>query len=240
MESVIFQANVLGMLAYIVPAMLLFFEMIKNVEDKLVERKLYIACGVGVVFGTIADIIMILGGIDLYSNTGYAAMILVSPFVMLIFMFIGVNLNTFKSEPAAPFYSAGFGLFFGGSMEFWKLLMTEGRFPDIGAGDLLLIAGFGLGTVLFFGGAGMWIAYGIVHGNGARVAGRLAFLYLFLAFLNASALENIHYDVHRSVLVSVTALAGYFAIGAASFHQASLKLPSISEITRDDGESKVS
>jgi len=40
MESVIFQANVLGMLAYIVPAMLLFFEMIKNVEDKLVERKL--------------------------------------------------------------------------------------------------------------------------------------------------------------------------------------------------------
>ena len=240
MESVIFQANVLGMLAYIVPAMLLFFWMIKNVEDKLVERKLYLACGIGVVFGTIADIIMILGGIDLYSNSGYAAMILVSPFVMLIFMFIGVNLNTFKSEPAAPFYSAGFGLFFGGSMEFWKLLMTEGRFPDIGAGDLLLIAGFGLGTVLFFGGAGMWIAYGIVHGNGPRVAGRLAFLYLFLAFLNASALENIHYDGHRSVLVSVTALAGYFAIGAASFHQASLKLPSISEITRDDGESKVS
>ena len=240
MESVIFQANVLGMLAYIVPAMLLFFWMIKNVEDKLVERKLYLACGIGVVFGTIADIIMILGGIDLYSNTGYAAMILVSPFVMLIFMFIGVNLNTFKSEPAAPFYSAGFGLFFGGSMEFWKLLMTEGRFPDIGAEDLLLIAGFGLGTVLFFGGAGMWIAYGIVHGNGARVAGRLAFLYLFLAFLNASALENIHYDVHRSVLVSVAALAGYFAIGATLFHQASLKLPSISEITRDDGESKVS
>ena len=240
MESVIFQANVLGMLAYIVPAMLLFFWMIKNVEDKLVERKLYLACGIGVVFGTIADIIMILGGIDLYSNTGYAAMILVSPFVMLIFMFIGVNLNTFKSEPAAPFYSAGFGLFFGGSMEFWKLLMTEGRFPDIGAGDLLLIAGFGFGTVLFFGGAGMWIAYGIVHGNGARVAGRLAFLYLFLAFLNASALENVHYDVHRSVLVSVAALAGYFAIGATLFHQASLKLPSISEITRDDGESKVS
>jgi hypothetical protein len=184
---------------------------------------------------------MILGGIDLYSNdTGYAAMILVSPFVMLIFMFIGVNLNTFKSEPAAPFYSAGFGLFFGGSMEFWKLLMTEGRFPDIGAEDLLLIAGFGLGTVLFFGGAGMWIAYGIVHGNGARIAGRLAFLYLFLAFLNASALENIHYDVHRSVLISVTALAGYFAIGATLFHQASFKLPSISEITRDDGKNEIS
>ena len=85
MDSVIFQANVLGMLAYIVPAMLLFFEMIKKVEDKLVERKLYIACGVGVVFGTIADIIMILGGIDLHSeDTGYAAMMLVTPFVMML------------------------------------------------------------------------------------------------------------------------------------------------------------
>ena len=237
MESVIFQANVLGMLAYIVPAMLLFFEMIKNVEDKLVERKLYVACGIGVVFGTIADIIMILGSIDLHSaNTGYASMILVSPFVMLIFLFIGVNLNTFKSEPAAPFYSAGFGLFFGGSIEFWKLLMTEERFPDIEIGDLLLIAGFGLGTVLFFGGAGMWIAYGIMNENGVRVAGRLALLYLFLAFLNASALENIHYDVHDSVLISVAALAGYFVIGAASFHQALLRLPSISEITNQEGE----
>ena len=86
----------------------------------------------------------------------------------------------------------------------------------------------------------MWIAYGIVHSNGVRVAGRLAFLYLFLVFLNASALENIHYDVHDSLLVSVAALAGYFAIGAASFHQASLRLPSISEITRNDGESKIS
>ena len=241
MDSVIFQANVLGMLAYIVPAMAIFFWMIKDVEDKLVERKLYLACGVGVVFGTIADIIMILGGIDLHSeDTGYGAMILISPFVMLIFLFIGVNLNTFKSEPAAPFYSAGFGLFFGGSIEFWKLLMTEGRFPDIGLVDILLIASFGLGTVLFLGGAGMWIAYGIRNDNGARVASRLAFLYLFLAFLNASALENIHYGVHDSVLISVAALAGYFVIGGALFHQALLRLPSISEITRDSEDNKVS
>ena len=241
MDSVIFQANVLGMLAYILPAAAIFFWMIKEVEDRLVERKLYLACGIGVVFGTIADILMILGGIDLHSeDTGYAAMILVSPFIVLAFMFIGVNLNTFKSEPAAPFYSAGFGLFFGGSLEFWKLLMTEERFPEIGILDMLFIAGFGIGTMLFLGGGGMWIAYGIMNENGVRIAGRLALLYLFLAFLNASALENIHYDVHDTVLVNVAALAGYLVIGAALFHQGLLRLPSISEITSDDGESKIS
>jgi hypothetical protein len=235
MDSVIFQANVLGMLAYILPAAAIFFWMIKEVEDRLVERKLYLACGVGVVFGTIADILMILGGIDLHSeDTGYAAMILVSPFIILAFMFIGVNLNTFKSEPAAPFYSAGFGLFFGGSLEFWKLLMTEERFPEIGILDMLFIAGFGIGTMLSLGGGGMWIAYGIMNENGVRIAGRLALLYLFLAFLNASALENIHYDVHDTVLVNVAALAGFLVIGATLFHQSLLRLPDISDITKND------
>ena len=64
MDSIIFQGNVIGMLAYIVPAMLFFSWIIKEVEENLVERKLYIACGLGVVLGTGADIIMILGGIN--------------------------------------------------------------------------------------------------------------------------------------------------------------------------------
>ena len=56
------------MLAYIVSAMLLFSWIIKDVEQKLVERKLYVACGLGVVLGTGSDIIMILGGINGYSE----------------------------------------------------------------------------------------------------------------------------------------------------------------------------
>ena len=49
MDSIIFQGNVIGMLAYIVSAMLIFSWIIKDVEQKLVERKLYVACGLGVV-----------------------------------------------------------------------------------------------------------------------------------------------------------------------------------------------
>ena len=234
MDSVIFQGNVLGMLAYIMPAAGIFFKLIKKIEEDLVERKLYLACGIGVVLGTIADIVMILGGLDLYSTElGYASMILVSPFVTFVFLFFGVNLNTFRSEPAAAYYSVGFGLFFGGAIEFWRLLMTEVRYPDTTVVDIIFIAGFGFSTVLFLGGASIWIAYGIKNGNGPRVAARLCFLYLFLVFLNASALENIHYNVHDSILINVTALAGCLVAGIALFHQGVLKLPNISGMTKN-------
>ena len=47
MDSIIFKGNVIGMLMYIIPAMLLFFWIIKGLENRLVERKLYLSCGIG-------------------------------------------------------------------------------------------------------------------------------------------------------------------------------------------------
>jgi len=147
---------------------------------------------------------------------------------MMIFLFIGVNLNTFKSEYAAPYYSAGLGLFFGGSLEFWRLLVTEERY-NLDETEALLIAAFGFGTILFLGGAGTWIAYGIKNEQGPRYAARLSFLYLFLAFLYASALENIHYNVHDSILITIAALIGYLVVSVTLFHQAFLRLPKITK-----------
>ena len=226
MDSIIFQANVIGMLMYIIPAMLLFFYIIKGVEDRLAERKLYLACGIGVVMGSIAQVIMFLGGTDLYTELAYTSMILVTPFIIMMFMFIGVNLKTFKDEPAAPYYSAGYGLFFGGSVEFWKLLITENRYSEISVGDIMLITLFGLGTVIFLGGAGMWIAYAIRNDNGVRVAGRLAVLFLFLQYLYASALEYVLYGLHDFTLIIASIIALFVASGAL-FHQGYLKLPKI-------------
>jgi len=226
MDSVIFQANVIGMLMYIIPAMLFFFYIIKGLEDRLVERKLYLACGIGVILGSIAEIIMFLSGTDLYTDVAYASMILVTPFIVMIFMFIGVNLKTFKSEPAAPHYSAGYGLFFGGAIEFWKLLITENRYADMSVGDVMLITLFGLATIIFLGGAGMWIAYGIINDNGIRITSRLAFLYLFLQYLYASALEHVLYGLHNFVLI-IACLIAFFVVSGALFHQGYLKLPKI-------------
>jgi hypothetical protein len=226
MDSIIFQANVIGMLMYIIPAMLLFFYIIKGVEDRLAERKLYLACGIGVVMGSIAQVIMFLGGTDLYTELAYTSMILVTPFIIMMFMFIGVNLKTFKDEPAAPYYSAGYGLFFGGSVEFWKLLITENRYSEISVGDIMIITLFGLGTVIFLGGAGMWIAYAIRNDNGVRVAGRLAVLFLFLQYLYASALEYVLYGLHDFTLIIASIIALFVASGAL-FHQGYLKLPKI-------------
>ena len=232
MDSIIFQGNVIGMLAYIVTAMLLFSWIIKDIEEKLVERKLYIACGLGVVLGTCADIIMILGGINGYNeNLGYASKILVSPIIILIFLFIGVNRKTFKEESEAPYYSAGFGLFYGGAIEFWKLLVTE-EVHDLSVFDFFIIAGFGFSTVIFLGGAAMWISYGIKNNEGARAASRLAILYLVLSFLNTLALEEIHYNIYETIIVPIISLLGFFVISTAVFHQAKLKLPILSGKTK--------
>jgi len=232
MDSIIFQGNVIGMLAYIVTAMLLFSWIIKDIEEKLVERKLYIACGLGVVLGTCADIIMILGGINSYNeDLGYASRILVSPIIILIFLFIGVNRRTFKEETDAPYYSAGFGLFYGGAIEFWKLLVTE-EVHNLSMFDFFIIAAFGFSTVIFLGGAAMWISYGIKKDEGARTASRLAILYLVLSFLNTLALEEIHYNIYETIVVPLISLFGFFVISAAIFHQAKLRLPVISNKTK--------
>ena len=220
------------MLAYIVPAMLFFSWIIKEVEENLVERKLYIACGLGVVLGTVADIIMILGGINTYSEgIGYASKVLVSPIIILIFLFIGVNRKTFKEEKGAAYYSAGYGLFYGGAIEFWKLLVTE-EIHDLSVIDFIILASFGFSTVLFLGGVAMWVSYGIHRGKGARIASRFAVLYLILSFLNTLALEQIHYDIYGTFIVPLVSLLGFSVISFAVFHQAKLRLPPIAKVKK--------
>ena len=231
MDSIIFQGNVIGMLMYIIPALMLFLYVIKGLEDRLVERKLYLACGIGVVIGTIAEVILFFSGADLYTELAYASMILVTPFIVMMFMFIGVNLKTFKDEPAAPHYSAGYGLFFGGALQFWKLLIAEDQYGDMSSGDMTLITLFGLGSVVFLGGAGMWIAYAIKENgpkNGIRISGRLAFLYVILQYLYASGLEHVHYGMH-DLMVIIASLMAFLVVSGALFHQGYLRLPKIAK-----------
>ena len=231
MDSIIFQGNVIGMLMYIIPALMLFLYVIKGLEDRLVERKLYLACGIGVVIGTIAEVILFFSGADLYTELAYASMILVTPFIVMMFMFIGVNLKTFKDEPAAPHYSAGYGLFFGGALQFWKLLIAEDQYGDMSSGDMTLITLFGLGSVIFLGGAGMWIAYAIKENgpkNGIRISGRLAFLYVILQYLYASGLEHVHYGMH-DLMVIIASLMAFLVVSGALFHQGYLRLPKVAK-----------
>ena len=85
MDSIIFQGNVIGMLMYIIPALMLFLFVINGLEKRLVERKLYLACGIGVVLGTIAQALIFISGSHMYDvRTGYASMILVIPFILMM------------------------------------------------------------------------------------------------------------------------------------------------------------
>ena len=136
-----------------------------------------------------------------------------------------------KDEPAAPHYSAGYGLFFGGALQFWKLLIAENQYENMSSGDMTLITLFGLGSVLFLGGAGMWIAYAIKENgpkNGVRISGRLAVLYVILQYLYASGLEHVHYGMH-DLMVIIASLMAFLVVSGALFHQGYLRLPKIAK-----------
>ena len=102
--------------------------------------------------------------------------------------------------------------------------MTE-EVHDLSVFDFFILASFGFSTVLFLGGAAMWISYGIKRRKGARIASRFAILYLILSFLNTLALEEIHYDIYDTIIVPLVSLLGFLVVSFAVFHQAKLRLP---------------
>ena len=74
----------------------------------------------------------------------------------------------------------------------------------------------------------MWISYGIIHENGIRVTGRLAFLYVFLQYLYASGLEHVHYGMHDLMLI-IASMIAFLVVSGALFHQGYLRLPKIAK-----------
>ena len=93
--------------------------------------------------------------------------------------------------------------------------------------SIIVITIFGFSTVLFLGGAAMWISYGIQKNEGARAASRFTVIYLIMAFLNSMALEEIHYEIYGTIIVPFISLLGYLVISIAVFHQAKMGLPHI-------------
>lgn len=214
MSSPFWAANLLGMLVLFAPAFWLFLRTITPVEEQLEERKLYLACGGGAIFGTIAEVLMLLGGFDLRSPTvGYASLMIVAPALVMLVLWFGLRLRTFRDARYAGYYAAGFGLFFGAAHEFWKLLVLEARLdgtlPFPGG---LLDAWFGLAATVLLGGMALWLMPALQRDSGVRAAARLALLYLALGFLRISAIER-----PEPAIDAVTALA--FAAGAAALYQ---------------------
>ncbi|MEE3276626.1 MAG: hypothetical protein VX193_02210, partial [Candidatus Thermoplasmatota archaeon] len=119
MSSPFWAANLLGMVALFIPAFLIFLRTIASVEEQLEERKLYLACGGGAIFGTLAEVLILVGGFDLRSpEVGYASLLFVTPALVTLFLWLGLRMRTFRDARHAAFYAAGFGLFFGAAHEF--------------------------------------------------------------------------------------------------------------------------
>ena len=214
-SSPFWAANLLGMVVLFVPALWLFLRTIAPVEEQLEERKLYLACGGGTIFGTIAETLIQLGGFDQRSpNVGYAELMFVTPALVTLLLWLGLRLHTFRNARHAVYYAAGFGLFFGAAHEFWKLLVLEARsvgdtlpFPGV-----LLYTWFGLAATVLLGGMALHLMPALQRDSGVRTAARLALLYLALGFLRISYMERPELAIDAA-----TALA--FAAAAAATYQ---------------------
>jgi len=213
-SSPFWAANLLGMVVLFTPAFLLFLRTIAPVEEQLEERKLYLACGGGTIFGTIAEALILVGGFDQPSpEVGYASLMFVTPALLLLLLWLGLRLRTFRDSRHAAFYAAGFGLFFGAAHEFWKLLVLEARL----GGELpfpggLLDAWFGVAAMVLLGGMALHLMPALQRDSGVRTAARLALLYLALGFLRITAIER-----PEPAIDAATALA--FAAAAAATYQ---------------------
>ena len=101
--------NVLGMLVYFFPALLVFFRTYAVVEHRGMERKRYLCFGGGVVLAAAAQAVIQGGGID----RNPVVELFVRPMVEMVFLYVGLNHRTFRQEREAGYYGAGLGLSFG-------------------------------------------------------------------------------------------------------------------------------
>ena len=81
MLEYLIKANVLGMILFFIPAFYIFIRNNTPVENELVERKLYLACGAGAIFGSIAEAMILAGGLKSYSENMILSYIIFLKFI---------------------------------------------------------------------------------------------------------------------------------------------------------------
>ena len=207
MLEYLIKANVLGILLFFIPAYYIFIRISASVETELVERKLYLACGIGSVFGSIAEALTLGGGLKSYSeDIGFSSLIFVTPLITISLLYVSVNFKTFRKERYAGYYAAGVGLFYGASKEFWSLWVLETNIGELSLGVNLIDLLMGMAFVTLLGGCGLWMGEACRVGEDKlRMFGRLTLLCILMNFLLVSSMEM------TSVIVDY---AGAFTVGA--------------------------
>ncbi len=205
MLEYLIKANVLGMVLFFIPAFYIFIRIAAPIEKELTERKLYLACGAGAVFGTVAEALILAGGLKSSSEIGFASLIFVAPLITMALLYLSVNFKTFREDNYAGYYAAGVGLFYGASKEFWNLWVLETNEGKLNIGDNMVDLLMGVAFVILLGGCGLWMGETCRIGkNKLRMFGRLTLVCMFMNFLLVTAIEK------PSIIVDFVAI---FTIG---------------------------
>jgi len=220
MLEYLIKANVLGMILFFIPAFYIFIRNNIPVENELVERKLYLACGAGAIFGSIAEAMILAGGLKSYSeNIGFSSLIFVTPLITMTFLYLSVNFKTFRKDNYAGYYAAGVGLFYGASKEFWNLWVLETNIGELSIGANLVDLLMGTSFVILLGGCGLWMGEACrVEKNKFRMFGRLTLICMFMNFLLVSSIEM------TSMLIDYVAIVTVAVVGASLLHRGQMNL----------------
>ena len=220
MLEYLIKANVLGMLLFFIPAYYVFIVINTPVEKQLIERKLYLACGAGAIFGSIAEALILAGRLKAYSDIGYGSLIFVAPLVTMSLLYLSVNFKTFREDEYAGYYAAGVGLFYGAAKEFWNLWVLETNMGKLSLGENLIDLLMGFSFVILLGGCGMWMGEACrVEKNKLRMYGRLTLLCMFMNFLLVSSMEK------TSIVVDLIAVVTVCIVGASLLFRGKINLP---------------
>lgn len=221
MLEYLIKANVLGMILFFLPAYYIFNRINAPVENELIERKLYLACGAGTIFGSIAEALTLAGGLKIYSeDIGFSSLIFVAPLITMALLYLSVNFKIFREDNYAGYYAAGVGLFYGASKEFWNLWVTETNQGKLSIeGDLVNLL-MGTVFVILLGGCGLWMGETCRAEKGKlRMFGRLTGLCMFMNFLLVSSMEE------TSIIVDFVAIFTIGIVGVALLESGRINLP---------------
>ena len=223
MLEYLIKANVLGMILFFIPAFYIFIRINAPIENELIERKLYLACGAGAIFGSIAEAMILAGGLKTNSEEiGFSSLIFVTPLITMTLLYLSVNFKTFREDNYAGYYAAGVGLFYGASKEFWNLWVLETNIDGLSIGDNLVDLLMGTSFVILMGGCGLWMGEACrIEKNKLRMFGRLTMLCMFMNFLLVSSIEM------TSMLVDYVAIVTVAVVGVSLLYRGQINLQKI-------------
>lgn len=214
----------IGLIGLVAPAlMLVYYRTIEGFEQRLIERRLYLVWGGGVIFAVLVTLLEMLFGLRLETGVknGDAAIIAVvtQPVIHNMILVMALNHPKMRVCKENPFYGAGLGLSFGAL--YGTLVLFEGEMKDLEWMNLetlpLLVPGL-LGLTLFLGAQGAWLGQQTNRKESMTFIARAWGVYALFCLLRFFWFISDDIDLGETTGWAVKFAMGWVLVAIGGFH----------------------